>query len=57
MYDMVVNIPTHLSGSLLDQVHILKSFSMEFNISSDVYFSNHDAVKVHFQWRRFYMEY
>ena len=49
MYDMVVNIPTHLSGSLLDQVHILKSFSMEFNISSDVYFSNHDAVKVHFQ--------
>ena len=27
MYDMVVDKPTHLSGSLLDQVHILKSFA------------------------------
>ena len=52
MYDMVVNKPTHLSGSLLDQVHILKSFAMAFNILSDVhnvYFSDHDAFKVHFQ--------
>ena len=52
MYDMVVNKPTHLSGSLLDQVHILKSFAMELNILSDVhsvYFSDHDAVKAHFQ--------
>ena len=52
MYDMVINKPTHLSGSLLDQVHILKSFAMEFNIVSDVhnvYFSDHDTVKVHFQ--------
>ena len=52
MYDMVINKLTHLSGSLLDQVHIFKSFAMEFNIVSDVqnvYFSDHDAVKVHFQ--------
>ena len=59
MYDMVVNKPTHLSGSLLDEVHILKSFVMESNISSDihnVYFSDYNAVKIHFQWS-FYMEY
>ena len=60
MYDMVINKPGHLSGSLLDQVHILKSFAMEFNIFPDVcnvYFSGHEAVKVHIQWKGFYMEY
>ena len=30
MYDMVVNKPTHLSGSLLDHVHLLKRSAMEF---------------------------
>ena len=52
MYDIVINKPSHLSESLLVQVHILKSFAMEFSIASDVYnvyFSDHDAVKVHFQ--------
>ena len=52
MYDTVINKPTHLSQSLLDQVHTLKCFAMEFNIVSDVhnvYFSDHDAIKVHFQ--------
>ena len=29
-YDMVVNKPTHLSGSLLDQVHLLKRSAIEF---------------------------
>ena len=60
MYDMFINKPTHLSGSLLDQVRMLKSFAMEFSIVSDdynVYFSDHDAVKVHFQGTSFYMEY
>ena len=49
---MAINKSTHLSGSLLDQLYILKRFAMEFNILSDVYnvyFSDHDAVKVHFQ--------
>ena len=51
MNDMVINKPTHLIGSFLDLVYILKIFAMEFNIVSDVhivYFSDHDAVKVHF---------
>ena len=52
MYDIVINRSTNLSGSLLDQVHILESFVMEFNIVSDVhnvYLLGYDAVKVHFQ--------
>ena len=31
-YDMAYNKPTHLNRSLFDQVHILKSFPMEFKI-------------------------
>lgn len=31
-YDMADNKPTHLNRSLFDQVHILKSFPMEFKI-------------------------
>ena len=52
MYNMVVDKTTHLSESLLDQVHILNSFSMDLDILShdySTYFPDHDAVKVHFQ--------
>lgn len=52
MYDSVVNKPPHLYGSLLDQVNILKSFTMQFKILSDIhnaYFTDDDAPKFYFQ--------
>ena len=47
-YVQIVSYSTHLSGSLLDHVYILKEFSIETEVTGsiiDVYFSDHDAVK------------
>ena len=59
MYDSVKTKSTHLHGSLSDRVNILKRFTMEFKISSDVhnvYFTDDDALKFYFKWRSFYFE-
>ena len=45
----MVNKPTHISGSLIDHVYIKKAFMEEFFtnvVVGNIYFSNHDAVKV-----------
>ena len=47
-FDKIVNVPTHLSGSLLDHVYvketILQEMKLDFTLKN-VYFSDHDAVK------------
>ena len=47
-YFLIVSNSTHLYGSLLDHVYILKEFLSETDVTGskiDVYFSDHDAVK------------
>ena len=48
-YKLVVDEPTHLSGSLLDHVYVRKDFMQELIgiecIIKCVFFSDHDAVK------------
>ena len=47
-YKMIVTSPTHISGSLLDHVHVLHNIFENFkgtNYMKSVYFSDHDAVK------------
>ena len=45
----MVNIPTHISGSLIDQVYIKKALMDEFFSSlivESIYFSDHDAIRI-----------
>ena len=45
---MIVNVPTHLSGSLLDHVYVKETMLQDMNLEvtlKNVYFSDHDAVK------------
>ena len=45
----IVNKPRHVSGSLVDQVSIIKAFMEGFFISvavENIYFSDHDAVRI-----------
>ena len=47
-YVQIASSSTHLSGSLLDHVYMLKEFLSETDVNEsiiDVYFSDHDAVK------------
>ena len=48
-YEMIINTATHISGSLLDHVYILKDLKHNlFNVHGlvkCVYYSDHDAVK------------
>ena len=47
-YVQIASNSTHLCGSLLDHVYILKEFLSETDVTGfiiDVYFSDHDAVK------------
>ena len=47
-YKMIVNVPTHLSGSLLDHVYVKETMLQDMNLEvtlKNVYFSDHDAVK------------
>ena len=48
----MVNKPTHISGSLIDHVHIKKALMEEFFINVNVgsiYFSDHNAVNIAIQ--------
>ena len=48
-YKMIVEMPTHISGSLIDHIYIDKNFNEKFKIRSQrrsVYFSDHDAIIV-----------
>ena len=48
-YTQVVKEPTHLSGSLLDQIYVRNTVLQEFSVSAsviDLYFSDHDAVRL-----------
>ena len=50
-WEIWTSIITHLSGSLLDHVYILKEFLSETGVNEsviDLYFSRHDAVKLIF---------
>ena len=43
---MIVNVPTHLSGSLLDHVYVKETMLQEMKLEvilKNVYFSDHDA--------------
>ena len=48
-YEMVVNSPTHISGSLIDHVYINKDLYQQIEITSmvkNVYFTDHEAIKI-----------
>lgn len=48
-YQMIVTSATHISGSLVDHIHILKELYETVSVISlikCVYFSNHEAIKV-----------
>ena len=53
-YNLKVSEPTHLDGALLDHVYIKKSFENDKHVTSivnNVYFSDHDAVKVQIRFK------
>ena len=48
-YELVVNEPTHISGSLIDHVYVRKEVLDVADVSvlvKNVYFSDHDAIKI-----------
>ena len=48
-YELVVNEPTHISGSLIDHVYVWKEILDVVDVSvfvKNVYFSDHDAIKI-----------
>ena len=48
-FNQVVEVSTHISGSLLDHVYVHKEFSRTLFVDVfDVYFSDHDSVKLKF---------
>ena len=51
-YDMIVQEPTHISGSLIDHVYIHKELKTVFEITSSIhsiYYSDHEAVQIIFK--------
>ena len=45
----MVNKPTHISGSLIDHVHIKITLMKEFSINvtvEDIYFLDHNTLKI-----------
>ena len=53
-YQLVINEPTHISGSLIDHVYVKKEVINEVEVSAfvkSVYFSDHDAIKLRLQQR------
>ena len=47
-YTLIINQPTHLSGSLLDHVYVKNDFMNKISIRciiKNIFFSDHDAVK------------
>ena len=55
VYDMVVDEPTHLGGGLIDQVYVHKSLLSHFKLTSsfcNIFFSDHDAVKIKLEMKR-----
>ena len=53
-YQLVINEPTHISGSLLDHVYVKKDVINEVEVSAlvkNVYFSDHDAIKLRLHQR------
>ena len=54
-YNLKVGEPTHLYGALLDHVYLSKSFKYGKYVTSavsNIYFSDHDAIKVQFRFRQ-----
>ena len=52
---MVVDEPTHLGGGLIDQVYVRKSLLNHFKLTSsicNIFFSDHDAVKIKLEMKR-----
>ena len=48
-FNQVVEVSTHISGSLLDHVYVHKEFSRTLFVDAfDIYFSDHDSVKLKF---------
>ena len=48
-YNQAVTKSTHISASLLDHVYVHKEFSRTLSVNViDIYFSDHDAVKLKF---------
>jgi len=48
-YKQVVTEPTHISGSLIDHIYVHKNLFQIFDIENlvkNVYFSDHDAIKL-----------
>ena len=47
-FKLIVDSPTHLSGSLLDHVYVSNNYLQEIEVTAiikNVYFSDHDAIK------------
>ena len=54
-YNLKVTELTHLDGALLNHVNLSKSFEYDKYVTStvnNIYFSDHDAVKVQFRFRQ-----
>ena len=54
-YELILKEPTHLSGSMLDHVYISKQLLIEINVDAFVctlFFSDHDAIKIHLSSKR-----
>ena len=54
-YNLKVSEPTHLDGALLDHVYLSKSFEYGKYVTpvvSNIYFSDHDAIKAQFRFRQ-----
>ena len=52
LYDQLIERPTFISGSILDQVYIKKSLASKYNVEAGVeavFFSQHDSVKITFR--------
>ena len=53
-FNLKVSKPTHLDSALLDYLYIKKSFENDKHVTSivnNVYFSDHDAVKVQIRFK------
>ena len=51
-YELIVDSPTHIRGGLIDHVYFLKTFKSTITYSvclKSVYYSDHDAISLHFQ--------
>ena len=53
-YQMIVQEPTHISGSLIDHVYIHKDLFKRYEITAlvqSIYYSDHDAIQMKFKKR------